>query len=164
MSKRIGFIALFLCVIVAIVCVVLSHASQTASKNIAFAVDPLYPTFVHTKISFGKTTVDAAVADTEALRTQGLSGSAMLPDGHGMLFVFPKPGLYSFWMKDMQYPIDMIWITSDKKVSYIENHATPDSYPQTFVSDVPSQYVVEVPDGFAKAHDVRVGDEVALGM
>ena len=45
------------------------------------------------------------------------------PDGVGMLFVFNSPGQYSFWMKDMHFPLDMVWIDSDKIVADISRNA-----------------------------------------
>ena len=108
--------------------------------------------------------VQAKIADTEALREQGLSGTQPLAQDQGMLFVFDSPGYYSFWMKDMNYPIDMIWIGADKKVVYIQPDAMPASYPETFVSTVPAQYVIEVPDGFAKLHAIKAGDAVVFSL
>src|SRR4051812_1798797 len=58
------------------------------------------------------------LATTPTTREQGLSGRAALPENHGMLFVFDTPGVYPFWMKDMNFPIDMIWISNDMKVVY----------------------------------------------
>src|SRR5690606_29625859 len=56
------------------------------------------------------------IADTDQARQKGLSGRQKLPRGSGLLFIFPKPDYYSFWMKEMNFPIDIIWLDSDKKI------------------------------------------------
>ncbi len=102
------------------------------------------------------------IADTSALREQGLSGRSELKENEGMLFVFPEDGVYTFWMKDMSFSIDMIWISKSGTVVHVENAATPRSYPETFGPDVPARYVLEVSAGFSEAHGVSVGDVVGL--
>src|SRR5882672_5260542 len=59
-------------------------------------------------------TIQAYNADTDALRTLGLSGHSPLAADEGMLFIFPAPGEYGFWMKDMLFPLDLVWIAADK--------------------------------------------------
>src|SRR3989304_6446445 len=62
------------------------------------------------------TTINVEIAQTEAEREQGLSGHKPLADDEGMLFIFDKPGYHGFWMKDMLFSIDIIWISADKKI------------------------------------------------
>lgn len=50
------------------------------------------------------------IADTVHARERGLSGRPALPKGHGMLFVFDKSGIYPFWMREMKFPLDIVWI------------------------------------------------------
>jgi len=104
-----------------------------------------------------------AVADTDAERTQGLSNTKPLASDEGMLFVFDAPGVQTFWMKDMNYSLDIIWIGEDKIVKKITENATPDSYPDTlFSSDVPVKYVLEVRSGFSKENNIQVGDIISF--
>lgn len=94
---------------------------------------------------------------------QGLSGKSSLKEDEGMLFVFKDLGNYSFWMKDMNFPIDMIWIGEDLKVIYIKKDAKPESYPQSFgpdISDKNTKYVLEVVSGFSDKNNLKVGDSV----
>lgn len=58
-----------------------------------------------------------SVAWTEAERMRGLSGRDRLPAGTGMWFVLPEPGLHGFWMRDMAFPIDLVWITPRQRVA-----------------------------------------------
>ena len=102
------------------------------------------------------------IADTPEAQSRGLSGRKSLPETEGMLFVFEQPGKYAFWMKDMNFAIDMIWLTEDLKVVFIKKNATPDSYPTSFVPEENAQYVLEVVSGFADKHGLEVGDEAEL--
>jgi len=79
-----------------------------------------------------------------------------------MLFVFPEDGKYAFWMKDMRFSIDILWLSADGRVVYMALNVSPDTYPQVFRPDVPARYVLELPAGYAKAHAVRIGDIVRL--
>jgi len=113
-------------------------------------------------VTVGSVKVLVDVADTPALREQGLSGRKSLEKGEGMLFVFDTPGIYSFWMKDMNFPIDIIWINQNKKIVYIKENVTPGSFPQAFASTENAQYVLEVPAGFSARNNVQVGDIIDL--
>lgn len=110
----------------------------------------------------GSTTLEASVADTFAERAQGLSGTTQLPPGIAKVFRFEYAAAWSFWMKDMRYAIDIVWVSAAGEVVHIVAGATPESYPQSFVPAVPAQYVVEVPAGFMAAHGYGVGTSVTL--
>jgi hypothetical protein len=66
-----------------------------------------------------------------------------------MLFEFPASGYYPFWMKDMRFPIDIIWISANKKVVKVQKDLQPSSYPRTFSSAEPAQYILELKAGEA---------------
>lgn len=103
-----------------------------------------------------------AVADTPLEREMGLSGTTDLVDREGMLFVFEEDAKHSFWMREMNYAIDIIWISADKKVVHIEKNVSPDSFPHSFTPPTPARYVLEVPAGFSEWRGVRIGSEVTL--
>lgn len=110
-----------------------------------------------TTISVNSATITATVADTQAAREQGLSDTDSLAPNHGMLFIFPQPGADSIWMKNMHYPIDVLWLDGDKKVVHIVEHMKPESYPEAYQSPSPASYVLEVSAGFVKANHVSEG-------
>lgn len=114
------------------------------------------------EVTIGTSLVSVDVADTPALREQGLSGRKSLCADCGMLFVFETPGLYGFWMKEMNFPIDMVWVSADKKVVSITKSATPASYPNVFRPSSPVLYVVELPNGYAELHHIQIGDPVSI--
>lgn len=113
-------------------------------------------------VEIGGKTINVTLADTPASREQGLSGTKGLASDEGMLFIFPRDGKYSFWMKDMLYAIDIVWISSDGKVVYIVPNASPESYPATFTSKMLARYVLELRANFVKTNNVKIGDIVRL--
>jgi uncharacterized membrane protein (UPF0127 family) len=56
----------------------------------------------------------------------------------------------------------MIWLANDGRVVYINDNATPESYPKVFVNVTLARYVLEVPAGYAKAHGVKIGDKALI--
>lgn len=113
-------------------------------------------------IHVGSASVVVEVADTETARELGLSGHAPLADGQGMLFVFDQDALWGFWMKDMRFAIDILWLDSSGRVVTIAANVSPDSYPQTFYPKMPARYVVELPAGYAAAHSIAEGAQFVL--
>ena len=108
-------------------------------------------------IQIGGSIVQATVADTPAKRTKGLSGTASLDANQGMLFVFPQNDRHGIWMKDMQYALDIIWLSDDKKVVDVEANISPTTYPNVFTPSEDARYVLEVPSGFTAAANIRPG-------
>lgn len=102
------------------------------------------------------------VADTENLREQGLSGKTSLLPEEGMLFVFQKLGTHSFWMKDMLFPIDIIWIDKNLKIVHMAHSLHPETYPKIFFPPSDSLYVLEVSAGEAEKLSLDIGDRVKL--
>jgi len=119
------------------------------------------------RILVGSTTYMVSVADTEARRQQGLSGTKPLLPQTGMLFIFEKSGKYGFWMKDMQYAIDIVWanVNSDGigTVVHIEQNVKPETYPKTFTNVNIANAVIEVTAGEIAKQNLKVGDMVYLG-
>lgn len=104
--------------------------------------------------------IKAEIVNTQASRTLGLSGRASLQKDSGLLFIFNEPGFYSFWMKDMKFSIDMIWIDQFGKIVHIEKDISPKTFPKGFVSVEPAQAVLEVPAGFSDENNVKTGDTI----
>lgn len=117
---------------------------------------------VSSTIQLNERTIRVSVADTPAERESGLSGRASLVAGEGMLFVFPEDGRYAFWMKDMHFAIDILWISREGVIVDLEENVSPETYPATFTPRTEARYVVELPAGYAQEHGVRVGDIVRL--
>lgn len=108
-----------------------------------------------------------SVAKTPQEKEVGLSNRASLASGSGMLFQFDGPGFYSFWMKNMKFPIDMIFIKDKKVVTVLKNLQPPPSEtntPAVYSSDEPSDAVLEINAGSAEKYKIKKGDEVKLSL
>lgn len=99
----------------------------------------------------------ASVADTAETRATGLSGTPYLPDGIVKLFVFDDSQTWSFWMKDMNYAIDMVWLDESFTVVHIATEVSPQSFPASYAPPVPARYVIETVAGFTAEAGVTVG-------
>lgn len=87
------------------------------------------------------------LAKTAEERQLGLSGRESLAQDRGMLFVFDKPGKWGFWMKDMAFPIDIIWLDKNFNPVEVVENLSPNSYPKTFYPKEPALYTLELPAG-----------------
>jgi len=107
------------------------------------------------------------IVDTDASRALGLSGRKSLAKDDGMFFVFPRKEIQNFWMKDMYFPIDIIFM-DDHKIVSIFNSVPPPRAGETlselpiYTSTAPANAVLEVNAGEAKKHRFSVGDEVSV--
>lgn len=113
-----------------------------------------------TAVSIGSTKLNVVISDTEEERSRGLSGRKSFLPNEGMLFVFEKADRYGFWMKDMNFGIDIAWVGENKKIIYIEENVLPESFPKIFQPNVNTLYVLEVPSGFLFANKIKIGDSV----
>ena len=113
-----------------------------------------------------KILVDVEVADTDALRTLGLSNRKYLGDYNGMLFVFEKDVSNPFWMKDTYINLDIIFIDQKGFIVDIKKNNEPcttDSCPHIFPSTT-YRYVLEVNGGFSDLNGVAVGQSMVLHL
>ena len=124
-------------------------------------------------VNIGGSTVVVDIVDTFFSRRVGLSGrESLLPD-HGMLFVFDEIDFHGIWMKDMLFPIDIIWIGSNISeegtlieqsepfyVIDVKKDVQPDSYPEIFYPKGETKFVLEVSSGFTEKYNIKIGDEV----
>jgi uncharacterized membrane protein (UPF0127 family) len=110
------------------------------------------------ELLLGDARILLTVAQTPSEQERGLSGHAPLAADEGMLFLFDDVRVKQFWMKDMGFPIDIIWISPEWKVNAWAANALPESYPALFTSPDNTQYVLEVPAGTAKRLWLRTGE------
>jgi uncharacterized protein len=117
-----------------------------------------------TALKVGGQLIDLDIADSPVLQERGLGGRTSLDAGHGMVFPYSGPGQRCFWMKDMTFSIDIIWLDTAKKVGHIEKNLSPDTYPQSYCPDVDAQYVVELQAGASDKLGIVPGDTLALEL
>lgn len=108
-------------------------------------------------LTSGNQTYYLEKATTEAAREKGLGGRVAMAQNRGMLFVFEKPAIQCFWMKDMQFPLDIIWLDAEKKVTYVATDVSPASYPQNYCGGDATRYVLELRAGEAKRAGITLG-------
>lgn len=114
------------------------------------------------ELKIGETAIQVEIVDTSSARTKGLSGRKSLLLNSGMFFVFDSEEIYGIWMKDMNFPIDIIWLDENLKIVHIEEEVSPETYPKIFYSTTPVLYVLEVNQGFVKEREINIGDEAVL--
>lgn len=116
------------------------------------------------EVRIGGKWIRVDIAERSSTREKGLSGRRALGAGEGMLFVFTERAYHSFWMKDMLFPIDIIWIDGRSIVDIAPNVPSPDGS-----SDLPvyrpraaADFVLEVPAGTAARSSWKIGDGVVI--
>ena len=107
------------------------------------------------------TCIRAEVAATQDARTRGLMFRKGMAEDKGMLFVFDTEAPYAFWMKNMHFPLDILWIDHNKKIVHVYQNALPcKDVCKNLAPPQPAQFVLEVPAGFVAKHGVATGERV----
>lgn len=115
------------------------------------------------EVKIGNAVFKVEIADTPAARALGLSGREFLKPDAGMLFIFAEADIQKFWMKDMEFPIDIIWIRDNKIIGMIigaEPEAGSDYI--IYTSPEPADMVLEINAGAAIKNGINVGDTLEL--
>ena len=121
------------------------------------------------KVKINNTEIEVEIADTSEKRAKGLSNRDSLDQNKGMLFAFPEEAIATFWMKDVKFDLDIIWIR-DSKIVKIDKNAkapkagTPDNKLALYKSDQPIDYVLEVNSGFVEKNKIEVGQIVSFEL
>jgi len=106
----------------------------------------------------------AELAKTPEEQAQGLMFRESLPPRHGMLFLFPEPGVHKFWMKNTMIPLDMIWLDREGRVVFVSADTPPckaDPCP-SYGPDAPASTVLEIAGGMAAKEGVKAGTLLKL--
>ncbi len=126
----------------------ISVSSHKNTGQIAFTI----PALLH------NTSITLGVARTKASQERGLSGQVTLSPDHGLYFVFDHSDHWGIWMKDMNFPIDVLWFNEAGRVVYIKTNFQPSSFPEVVTPELLIRTILEVPAGFAQAHQISLGD------
>lgn len=105
--------------------------------------------------------IKVELAESEQAHYQGLSGRDGLCGDCGMLFVFNERQEQTFVMRDMKFPLDILFITNGEIVNLVES-ANPEGsdYSTYYSSQQAVDYVLELPGGYSKKYDIKIGDRV----
>jgi hypothetical protein len=118
------------------------------------------------ELMVGDRTFTIEIADTAAKQSLGLGKRDVLSPERGMYFPFKEPHFLAFWMKDMRFPIDMVWIADGRVVDIDERvPVEPKGKPlPTYSPSVPADAVLELNAGMAEEAGIDIGDEVRLRL
>ncbi|MBC7792191.1 MAG: DUF192 domain-containing protein [Clostridia bacterium] len=109
----------------------------------------------------GDVVVHVEIADDDRERAHGLMNRKEMAQNHGMVFVFPRESVQSFWMKNTLIPLDMIFVDHSFNVVGVVENAEPLTLTDRTIG-VPSMYVIEVNGGFARENAIAAGTHVRL--
>lgn len=104
--------------------------------------------------------LEVQIADDDPRRTRGLMFQDQLPYDQGMIFVFQEPGIYSIWMLNMQFSLDLIWFDESGRVVHIVENAPPCKTTveivacESMIPGANALYVLEVTSGFVKQNNI----------
>ena len=103
------------------------------------------------------------IADNRSEREKGLSGREALDNNNGMLFIFEEETFPGFWMKDMNFPIDILWINKNKEIIGIEKSIQPcktEKECPVFYPNSRIKYALEINSGFSEVYGFEKGNSV----
>lgn len=162
LPKNFTLIAAAVCLVAIVVLVIAlggSSGTKTASKVTNTQCGPYRTDKV---ISINGSDFNTEVANTTEQKDKGLSGRPCILPNQAMLFTFSKDGHYAFWMKDMKFPVDVVWITSGHRIAAIERNFAPSTYPERRGNKLPAQYVLELKANRTQELDASIGTIVRL--
>ncbi|MFA6274939.1 MAG: DUF192 domain-containing protein, partial [Candidatus Paceibacterota bacterium] len=152
----------FLVILIFIVLLFYPQTVLTPARTLKNYFQP--PTYEGPLVQIGNISIPVELATSTKAVTKGLSGRPSLDQDKGMLFVFDLPYRYRFWMPEMNFPLDMIWIENGQ-IADITKDVTNDfdpSSPVFYQPNIPVRYVLEVNAGFAQRHNFKISDQVTL--
>jgi len=108
--------------------------------------------------------LDVEIASTPEEKARGLMYRDSLEDGKGILFLFDSESRHGFWMKNMKFPIDMIWVNSDREIVYIERSVPPcrEEPCTVYRPSGKAKYVLETRANFTGDNGIGVGTGVRI--
>ncbi len=129
------------------------------SKTGEVVTNEVLPLSASLKLENGQE-IGLRVADNNEERKLGLSYFKSLPQDQGMLFLFDKPGSYPFWMKGMNFPLDIIWLKRGQdggyRVVYVAHNVLPSSYPNSINPKIDADAVLEINSGLASVYNLSL--------
>lgn len=130
-------------------------------SNSVFSLEPAVSGDTVKTVCAGSACVNAELADTADKRAKGLMFREGLDENSGMYFVFEEEGRHSFWMKNMKFGLDIIWIDGNNRIVGIDKNVLPcKDACEPIIPDAEVKYVLEVNSGFADRNRVKTGEEV----
>lgn len=113
-----------------------------------------------TTLTVGQTTLTLEIADEPEELSKGLMYRTHMPPDHGMIFVFPDEAYRSFWMKNTNIPLDIIFVNDAGEVVSV-HQMQPHDLNQT-ISKGEARFAIELNQGRAEALGIKAGDKLEL--
>lgn len=156
-SRRIFSKSLSVFAVLLVVFLVLAFALYFVSREPAGLSTTEQPSCNGVQLSLG--CYDLEKATTNEQRIKGLSDRESLNEKTGMLFTFETIEEQCFWMKDMKFSIDIIWLNEAKEITKIEKNVSPGTYPESFCAEQ-TKYVLEFNPYVSDENGLKVGSRL----
>lgn len=155
-TKKIGFV---------ICCVLILSAACAKQSPATPKADVTAASVYNQTLMVENNSLRVEVINTPEKMAQGLSGREKMASDEGMLFVFAKPGSHTFWMKDMKFSLDFIWISNGKIIGITKNAPAPSAQTKVealprYNPPLPIDKVLEVNAGWADRNKIKIGDSI----
>ena len=144
------------------VCLVVAVAAAGGILLLLDGTEQTTVTFVDGENGSTLATVDVNVSDSWDERYTGLSDHDSLGADEGMLFVHPKEGEHGYVMRDMAFPIDMVFVAENGTITTIHHATVPPEGENSPTYEGYGKYVVEIPYEYTTEHGIEVGDRVEI--
>jgi len=119
-------------------------------------------------IAINNHSITTEIAETPAERQRWLTfRSEELPLSSALLLVYDKPDLYSLWLLNIQFNLDLIWFNGAGNIVYIKQDAAPcmntlDAAQCTYKNTIPARYVLAATTGFINYHNITIDLKIKL--
>lgn len=110
-------------------------------------------------LSINKNEFLVEVAYTQEKKNLGLGQRKSICENCGMLFIFPEKNYYNFWMKDMNFDLDILWL-NDNEIVYIEKNVSCLNQEKVYFSNKKANSVLELKSGLVEKLNIKIGDEI----
>ncbi len=162
MKKNI-YLLIIACIILSIFsCKTDTKNNQNLVKEVTFTKEGELSLYTQKdSVSTPITTLDIEIADDDYQIQTGLMYRKSMQDKQGMLFIFPEEAPRSFYMKNTEFALDIIFINADNKIVSIQKNAIPLNE-ASLPSDGPAQYVLEVNAKLTDTWNLKAGDSISF--
>jgi uncharacterized protein len=115
-------------------------------------------------IFFSDSSFFVEIAEKDSQRIKGLSGREEIGENKGMFFKFDQEDYWSIWMKEMLFPLDIVWLDQNLTVVDIRENVSPETYPEAFLPQKPAKYVLEINAGLCEKHGIKINDQAKVNF
>jgi|TARA_B100001971_G_scaffold95687_1_gene88444 hypothetical protein len=154
--KRINFVVIVGIIVITTIMILIYYPVQTSIES---------EIVIEASVTINGKTIEIEIADEPDERSRGLMFRESLTKDTGMLFLFDREDFYSFWMMNVNFNLDLIWINSNGNVVHIERDV-PSCFMNcpTYAPKEAARYVLELNSGVANELDLLVGSFVSINL